>query len=603
MQRLIISALLLSATLSAQDHILLGGFGDSGGPSGPKKRSYPVARIKDNDRDGQINVSGEIHAFVKTSFSQQSNGSFMTDISTTIEDGRVAFYFTDSGDGRVVRGVDKNHNGLLDNNELTMFHHFSCRFSPDSLAVWRDQTKKQTIVYVALDENPRGIHRLVDLNNDGDASDPGEASLFVHAGLNLSVPGKSGPVKLTSDTWKRLRFTPKGTLLAYNGGRYPASVAQNPDMYALYAIKDNQGKATVSVWLNTSRINGLKTHPDFDANGKFPQYDLKTTSASNHPLWNDVSFLEVDPRGAFPGFDAYYFSATYSAGTTGRGDKNPAGTKISGLIYRVVDKNFNEIVDAGEIELFANISNATVAGVKPFTYINRVDSKPTLNLDNDSGVEVHDLGASNGQAHLYWENGGNDCVVTMTDTNRNGIIETGEAVQPWFTPGGSGSFPPPFSPQYGPYSLGGESLEGILLPGPFPGGVLPLGDGCASSNGLRPLTDTFNGSPRLSNSKFTIGLIRGAPTEQAALFLGMAKANTNLSFLNMPGCFLLTSPIITIPGIPTNAKGQAQLGIPIPNNSFLLGAKIYIQWAFSDRRATGRLPFFTTNAVEITVLK
>lgn len=599
-------ALSLPASLgfAQEDHLILVGFADSFGPKGPNKRSYPVARVKDNNLDGLIDAGTELHAFLTKSYSQYRNGSFMTDASWTVEDGRYAFYFTDSGDGRVVRGVDANHNGVLDQGEVSLFYSFSSRFAPDSLAVWRDTTKKQTIVYVALDEKPKGIHRLVDLNGDGDALDAGEHKLFVHAGLNLTVPGKTGPVKLVSDAWKRLRMTPRGTLIAYNGGRHVSSVPQNPDMYAFYAIRDNNGTPTVSVWLNTSRINGLKTWPDFAKGGKFPQFDIATGGAGSHALWNDVSLLAIDPRGAFPGFDAYYFSATYAKGTTGRGDVNPQGVKVSGLIYRVVDRNFNERVDAGEVELFANLSNAKVAGVAPFTYKNRADGSTTINLDNNSGVEVHDLGAAAGAAYLYWENGGNDCVVKMVDKNRNGVIETGEATQPWFTPGGAGSFPFPFSSQYGPFTQGAAALSGGRLPGPFPVGLSPYGTGCATPAGkLRPVVDAFGGIPKAGNSKLSVALLRGVPGERAILLVGLTKTNRSLGSINMPGCTLYTDPVFVGDPVQIDPAGQVRTPLPLPANPWLIGKKIRVQWAVTDMSAQGVLPVFASNALEITVQK
>src|SRR5690606_25051099 len=134
----------------------------------------------------------------------------------------------------------RDHDGVLANSEVTKFKGLGSNFAPDSLAVRWDATAKVTVVYVAMDEAPKGIHRFVDLNNDGDAEDAGESTIFVNAAKGLIVPGKAGPVTLTSDRWTRLRVTPNGKLLAYMAG--PASPTgggggpQAPDQFAWYAF-------------------------------------------------------------------------------------------------------------------------------------------------------------------------------------------------------------------------------------------------------------------------------------------------------------------------------------------------------------------------------
>ena len=111
---------------------------------------------------------------------------FYTDVRYAIENGEPVFYFSESEEGRIVRGADANHDGVLQDPEVTEFYMFGTRFAPDCIGAWRDSANNRTIVYVGMDatvsgQTLRGIWRLIDLNGDGDASDVGEAAPFVHA--------------------------------------------------------------------------------------------------------------------------------------------------------------------------------------------------------------------------------------------------------------------------------------------------------------------------------------------------------------------------------------------------------------------------------------
>ena len=189
MQRTSFALIVFAAAASAQDFLFPLGFASA---SGPPLDNYPAARAKDQNGDGVISAD-EIYAFATVLPTTAASGvNFMTDCRSVIENGEPAFYFTDSEDGQVVRGVDGNHNGVIDPAEAAVFFRFgtaasgSGLFAPDTLGVWRDPVANKTRVYVALDNTTpsilgfgKGIHRLLDLDGDGDAMDAGEERMFV----------------------------------------------------------------------------------------------------------------------------------------------------------------------------------------------------------------------------------------------------------------------------------------------------------------------------------------------------------------------------------------------------------------------------------------
>ena len=61
----------------------------------------------------------ELHTFLSTCYHTTAGTCFMTDVRAVVTNGEYEFFFTDSEQGRVVRGVDANHNGVLDRGEDT----------------------------------------------------------------------------------------------------------------------------------------------------------------------------------------------------------------------------------------------------------------------------------------------------------------------------------------------------------------------------------------------------------------------------------------------------------------------------------------------------
>ncbi|MFO1053874.1 MAG: hypothetical protein U1F36_16780 [Planctomycetota bacterium] len=610
MQRTLLAALLASGALAAQgigpytngDYLFLLGYSDSQGPTGPSTQSYPVSRFKDLNGDGAISDSNELFAFLKVSYNTRnlSGGilaSFMSDMSWCQEGDNIAFYIADSADGRITRGVDSNNNGVLDNNEVTEFFDFQSAFAPDGIAVHRDNAGV-THVYVALDDSASpygpGIHELIDGNGDGDAKDAGEQTPFVNAAMGLTVAGSAGTVTLTSMLFEQVSVLDNGTVLAYSRGSSSATTANSPDQYAWYAFNKVGGVTTASVFFNPSQANGLVTHPDFAAGGTFPQWDVVVGTAPNTKVYSDVQFFAAAPPTLFGPRD-YFFGAAYNNPFR---YLNPSSVPVHGLFYRWRDANSNFAIDAGEITLWANFSGNVVAGVQPFALsLSGGGSIPDLNQ------QVFTIEAKDGQLHVCWGSGStaNKSWALLQDTNSNGVIETGEARQSYAF---SSAANPVYHPSFGPFIKDASAFGRGFMPGPFPAGLTPYGQGCAlPSNGLAPVCDAFGGMPQVGNASFGVAVERVPFGAGMYLEIGLSQASTPLP----PGlgggsnCILLTDLAIGVFGpFAADTDGVAGLQLPIPAVPALAGGNLDTQW-LTIAAVGPNVQLFTSNALQITI--
>lgn len=588
--------------------------------AGPPNYNAPVARAKDANFDGVITIPDELTAGMLGGFPDGNGAMFVRDGSFVIENGEVAFYWSDTETGDVVRGQDLNHDGFLQQSELTEFFTFGRRTnnnftgSPDTVAAYRDPVTNQTRVYVTLQAYAvstlpaaPGIYRLVDLNGDGDAMDAGENSLFVGTSLGLTVPGNSGPVAIDSQFWDRLRVLPGGKLIAWADGvtLQPPYTVQ-PGMNAFYGFTDNNGVAVPEVWLNLSTLNDLPLHPDF-ANNTFPNMDIQRTGGVERDHF--VRFFDV-VRPQSPGSPASYFiGSSCNAGY----DTNLNGQIVSGLFYRVFDVDNDQVVDPGELSLYANISGFAYSGVQPIT-VTDISNSTTIAQIGGSTEQPWGMAASpDGALHfLFQRNGGS--VITMRDLDFSGVIDQGEAVMTFTLAGyGGTNWPYPFdSSTTAPSSSGtGPFWDGIvaagdgLMPGPFPAGVMPVGDGCAApTRGLQPVMDVFGGAPQVGNLGFRVGPIRAVPATPALLTVSFAAAPTPVPLgpVGLPaGCSLLLQNPVTAGFAFSDQLGRVPFAFGIPNNPQFIGSQILFQGAIFDAASTAPIQYYTSNAVQITI--
>jgi len=606
MSRINLVTVLLAVSASAQDHVFPLGFS---GITGPPTQSVPVARVKDANFDGIINTPGEISAFMTSAFPDGNGRTFMRDGEMVIENGEPAFYFGDTETGDVVRGSDDNHDGFLDSSEITEFFTFgragngsSFLGSPEAVTAWNDPATGQTIVYAATDNTSpsalgygAGIHRLTDLNGDRDATDPGEYTLFVSSSMGLTVPGNTGPVTITLDFWDTLTCLPGGKLIAWADGlTIPAPYVVQPEMNAFYGFTDNGGVATAELWFNCSQLNDLPRHPDF-VSGTFPDMDIQATGGTDRA--NFVRFIDVAPPFAPGAPPTYYIGSSYNSGF----DTNPGGTVVSGLFYRVQDANNDQVIDAGELTLFANISGSIVAGLAPVTFTELIGGAPITQFGAAERPWAMDVAPDGSLSYLINKNNGS--VLTMQDTNFSGTIEQNELGIDYETGAFGGSFP--YSSFGTPFWDGFIALGDGIMPGPFPAGITPIGDGCtAPTRGMAPVMDAWNGAPQVGNLSFQLGPIRGVAFIPGIVVIDFAQSPVPvpLGVLGLPSdCFGYLANPQSVGFSFADAQGRMPLTIGLPNNPGLAGLAVFFQSAILDPQTSAALPFHSSNALQVVI--
>ncbi len=622
----ILPFLALTAFASAQDFVLPMGFAGAGGPP---TNNEPAVRLKDANFDGFV-APDEIHAFLTSVPTTAPSGrNFMTDGRVVVERGEPVFYFTDSEDGRVLRCRDANHNGVIDPNEVVVFFRFGLSnsnaglFAPDTLGVYRDEATQTPRVYAALDSSntafPRGIYRLVDLNGDGDAEDTGEAAPFVSGTMGLTVPGLTGPVAITRDFWSQVRVLPGGKVVAFASGAavngvlvpnsnppvYDYSTNIQPEMNCWYGFTDNNGVAVPEVFFNPSSLNLLPTHPAFDdvrtqTTNQFPNWDIQVAAQTAQRRcfvrWMDVA-AGAGPNGA----DVYYFAASYNTG--GQGDTTLNGQRVAGLIYRAVDANGNQTIDAGELSLYCNLSGQTYAGVAPISFVNTQNALPVTQLTDRVWGFTSD---SSGGVHFLYDNGGaHAAVVSVRDLDQSGVADQGEVDMPYWTPTGPGGFLPPFAQAQGPYWDDFLALPNLQMPGPFAAGITPIGTGCvAPSTGMEVVMDAFFGGPTVGNSSFEVASIRGVPSLPVFPLADFAVSPTplNLGIYGLPAtCSTHLVAPVSIGAIFADPRGVARLPVPIPTSPAFVALSLAFQFVVFDPALTTAVPYATTNVLQLTI--
>jgi hypothetical protein len=607
MSRFVAVAVLASASIAcAQDLFVPLGFANA---SGPPLANFPVMRAKDQNNDGIVQ-NNELSAFMRTCFHSTGGTCFMTDGQVVVEDGEPTFYFTDSEQGRVVRGVDRNHNGELEATEVAEFFAFGVRttaanlFAPDTLGVYRDPVTNLTRVYVGLDNTTAstlgfaaGIHRLVDLNGDGDAMDPGESSMFASTAMGMTVAGVAGPIVVNVNFVRLIRVLPGGKVVAFAQGRSitPLTPTVQPDQNVFYAFTDNAGVATAEVFFNSSTLNSLPRHPDW-ANGTNPNWDIYQAATVPPTQSCFARFLAVVPQG-IGGLPVYYLGSSY--GVTDPTDLNINAQHVSGLIYRVIDANQNQSIDAGELSLFCNISGTAYNGVNPVTFANLLNQNPIsqiakrwwgMSATNDGAVQFSfDAGTSN------------TAIVSMKDDNFDGVIDSNEIRMVWVDSG----HPFPLNAASGGFYDDFFALQTGTMPGPFPAGASVSGDGCvAPLRGMKPVMDVWNGGPVGGNAAFEIGSIRTLPLTPSFMLadFAMAAVPVPLSlFGGAVGCLSYLQSPVTLGLVFGDAEGRARIALPLPSAPGLIGVSSLFQMVMFDPSSTLSLPYYTTNVLSITI--
>jgi hypothetical protein len=105
------------------------------------------------------------------------------------------------------------------------------------------------------------------------------------------------------------------------------------------------------------------------------------------------------------------------------------------------------------------------------------------------------------------------------------------------------------------------------------------------------------GIPKVGNGAFATMIANSLAAAPCALMVG-----TKTSFPIGGGCTLLVQPIVTLPS-KTSTRGAANYGIPIPNNTYLLGADLSFTGVVLDPGGKAFGAAGVADGIEITIGK
>lgn len=127
---------------------------------------YPkgVYRLSDGNQDGDCNDAGEAAMFWTPPV---ATSPFYWGLAI---DQQGWMYVTDhSANEKVWRAKDLNGNAVIESNEQTLY------YQTGGSTWWEVAVRDDGAVFLCDSQTPDRVTRLVDLNNDGDALDPGES--------------------------------------------------------------------------------------------------------------------------------------------------------------------------------------------------------------------------------------------------------------------------------------------------------------------------------------------------------------------------------------------------------------------------------------------
>lgn len=116
------------------------------------------------------------------------------------------------------------------------------------------------------------------------------------------------------------------------------------------------------------------------------------------------------------------------------------------------------------------------------------------------------------------------------------------------------------------------------------------GSGGAGTGGAVPAISSAGGYPAIGSTAFQVWVTNGLGGAPMVMFIGFQPSALQANW----GTFLIdpTSPIFQVPlvlqgapGVP--GTGFAALGVPLPNNTVLLGLEVYFQGLIGDPGSTG----------------
>ena len=123
----------------------------------------------------------------------------------------------------------------------------------------------------------------------------------------------------------------------------------------------------------------------------------------------------------------------------------------------------------------------------------------------------------------------------------------------------------------------------------------PYGSGCPGTQGVPVIGSSDDAHV---NTSFDVVLTSAPANAPAVLSIGASATSTALDPTGAPGCTLLNSAEILLPGT-TDASGSATVSYQIPNDPSLLGVSEFYQFGVTDPGANA-LGWITTAGLEVS---
>lgn len=525
------------------------------GTPGSQPSDFGINRLFDGDDDGVFQTT--VLERISFGFDQQSLVNYVEDMCFHADPGPTAAVYAVAGDN-VIRMEDLNDDGdCNDAGEITVWVDTRAAFgvgntSPDSL----DFAPGSHALFVTDDiwtggpAFPSGIHRYEDLNNDGDAQDAGEATLWLDGTLTHTLAESGGPVTIGLTDFEAVMVASNGTVIGFE--------QQARALIALMDLNsDGDAQDPGEAWNFCNLVNNLAVN-GLDVNADVLSLTLKEggcPSTSGPGMYTSLEILDVGYGDGPGGRDVFWMVTTVSPNTC---------TPAAALVYRGVDLDDDgDINDAGEVTLFYEGPNS------PHSYVPNSIWGGTAH--NKGFTAWHNAGPPGQSSFIQ------DSMEFLKDANADGdAMDAGESLvlHSW-DPNGTYAV-----------CLTDVPVGAFTEPPPTPPFFIEFGTGGLGTNGRR--ADIGNAGTPVIGQSFQVTLADARAGTQAVLMAGFSRTKWGsrslpfeLTIFGAPGNFMYQSRDYTFP-TSTNGLGEATLTLSVPNKGSLVGRDLFLQWLVID---------------------
>jgi hypothetical protein len=495
-----------------------------------------IYRLVDRNNNGNYLDDGDAYDYVLNGV----DSSIRNVVYVPGAPGRL--YCTSTILEQVLSFWDTNANGVIDSSEITIALDFGVRFGSPGSANWEVQGLDHAgggVLYVVNDAGTReGIFRCQDLNADGDFMDNvggiDETTAAAVEPTTLTVtnaPNSGNPVLALTDI-QSIAYDP-------SWGPYGRFLVEEELFDFTLALQDNNGDGDFTdaneAYLFSALWNGGTIGPDVNPD---------VTSAVL-PISNEMLHHAVD-TSTTP--STYYLLSFDSTATQ----------PDAAILFRGRDLNQDgDVNDAGELNIYWDGSLDSTGAVNAYNF-------------------CYGLHAQNGTVWVTCEWDGatdHEHLVRLQDGNADGDAnDVGELTLAWDLPLDLTHYDP-------------LVLPAGTLPAPPPGlpgtyeyyGAATCPTSLASGlHNVQIGSNNWNDKPVIGDATFVIRTWGAAPTSAGIYNLGIVQLLPGFPLNPAGTCNLYTLPLASR-GLMTDAAGQSNDPLPIPNDPGLIGAVVYWQ--------------------------